>query len=125
MAKLDRAGYVSTPISEACSGRKRGPLLCDRSGGAKGGTQFVESTLADGAGRVAEDQEDDGRQGHNTEDGPEPVRSMRGQVVVGIGLRIFKAVDEVSAWDQAKPCRFSSVNQRGYAPGSAREHCCA
>lgn len=61
--------------------------LSDRSGGAKGGRQFVEGTLADRAGRVAEHEEDDGGQGHDTEDGPEPVRSMRGQVVVRIRLR--------------------------------------
>ena len=62
-------------------------LLSDRSGCAEGSGQLVEGTLADRAGRVAEDEEDDGGQSHDREDGPEPVRSVRGQVVVGIWLR--------------------------------------
>jgi hypothetical protein len=32
---------------------------------AEGSGQLVEGTLADGAGRVAEDEEDDGGQGHD------------------------------------------------------------
>lgn len=47
----------------------------------------MESALADGASRVSEDEEGDCRQRHDTEDGPQPVGAMSGQVEVGVGLR--------------------------------------
>lgn len=88
-------------------------LLGDRGGRAESGSQLVESTFTDRAGLMTEDEEDDGGQGHDTEDGPEPVRAMSGQVVVGIGL----ITRESALGTQMAPCHFSSVNQREYTPG--------